>query len=195
MGLRRGPSGAPATVSIRPIAASETYPLRHAVLWPSQPASYVQLPEDVEGQHFGAFGDAASRGGEDVGAPSTTAAAAAAAEPRDEEDEEDEADVPQRLVSVISLFVDAARREARFRKFATAPAWQGRGVGSALLAHALDAAARAGAARISCDARLSALAFYRRFGLEAPAPAEDGLPAVFFKGDVPYVRLEKSLLP
>ncbi|KAI0169201.1 GCN5-like N-acetyltransferase [Hypoxylon sp. FL1284] len=151
-------------VTVRPIAAAETYALRHAVLWPSKPASYVELPDDVDGQHFGAFvavgvanRDAGSQGeGEEV------------------------------LVSIISLFPGAQGEAARFRKFATAPAWQGRGVGSALLAHAIDAAARAGASSVWCDARQSARGFYQRFGLLADGP-------VFCKGDVPYLRMSKPL--
>lgn len=42
-------------LTIRPIAAADTYALRHAVLWPDKPASYVALPEDDAGYHFGAF--------------------------------------------------------------------------------------------------------------------------------------------
>lgn len=42
-------------VTIRPIAAADTYALRHAVLWPDKPTSYVALPEDEAGYHFGAF--------------------------------------------------------------------------------------------------------------------------------------------
>ena len=40
-----------------------------------------------------------------------------------------------RAVAVISLFVEPDGRAARFRKFAVAPAWQGRGLGTALLRH------------------------------------------------------------
>ncbi|MCB2407183.1 GNAT family N-acetyltransferase [Hymenobacter lucidus] len=40
---------------IRPITAAETYPLRHAVLWPNKPYDYVQVENDAAGYHFGAF--------------------------------------------------------------------------------------------------------------------------------------------
>ncbi|KAI1458782.1 hypothetical protein F4805DRAFT_114025 [Annulohypoxylon moriforme] len=96
----------------------------------------------------------------------------------------------EELVSVISLFIDeggSAPTTARFRKFATARAWQGRGVGSKLLAHTIAAAASSGATRIWCDARASALPFYRRFGMGG----EEG--EVFFKGDVPYLRVSRAL--
>lgn len=132
---------------IRPIAAADTYALRHAVLWPEKPAAYVQLPEDANGRHFGAF-----VGGE--------------------------------LVSVISLFIDET--EARFRKFATAPAWQGQGIGAALLTHTIAAATAAGATSLWCDARQTALAFYQRHGLQPEGP-------VFHKGDIPYQRLHRVL--
>lgn len=138
----------PPTVTIQSIEAAATYALRHAVLWPDQPAAYVQLPDDATGQHFGAF-------------------------------------MEGELVSVISLFVDGAG-EARFRKFATAPAWQGQGIGSALLAHTIAAVAAAGATTLWCDARQSALGFYQRFGMQPEG-------AVFYKGDIPYQRLRRAL--
>lgn len=134
-------------MTIYPIAAADTYALRHAVLWPAKPAAYVQLPDDAAGQHFGAFVD-----GE--------------------------------LVSVISLFSDGAA--ARFRKFATAPAYQGRGIGSQLLAYTIAAARATGAASLWCDARQGALAFYQRFGLQPEG-------AAFYKDGIPYRRLRLSL--
>ena len=137
----------PEQVVIQPIAAAATYALRHAVLWPEQPAAYVQLPDDATGRHFGAF-------------------------------------VGDELVSVISLFINA--EEARFRKFATAPAWQGRGIGGQLLAHTIAAAATAGAPSLWCDARARALPFYQRFGLEPAGPP-------FAKGAIPYQRLRRPL--
>ena len=113
-----------ADVRILRISSEDTVPLRHAVLWPDKPQSYVLLPEDSAGHHLGAFLDEA--------------------EP---------------AVAVISLFVEplpasaletAAEslragttprvRAARFRKFACHPAHQGRGIGTALLAAAFDAA-------------------------------------------------------
>ncbi|OTA59618.1 GCN5-like N-acetyltransferase [Hypoxylon sp. EC38] len=137
-------------INVRPISAAETYALRHTVLWPNKPLSYVQLPDDETGQHFGAFID------------------------------------PKKLISIISLFIDEECGEARFRKFATAPAWQGKGVGSALLAYTIEAAARKGATSIWCDARQSALGFYQRFGMS-------GEGEVFFKGEVPYLRMSRTL--
>lgn len=135
-------------MTIHPITPAQTYPLRHAVLWPDQPLTYVQLPDDEAGQHFGAF-----------------------------EAEE--------LVAVISLFV-GPDGTARFRKFATAPAWQGRGLGSALLRHTIAAAVARGAHTLWCDARQNTLAFYARFGLQPEGE-------VFYKGPIAYVRLRLIL--
>ncbi len=147
------------SVTIRAIPASETYALRHAVLWPHKPPSYVQLPDDAEGQHFGAF-----------------VSAYIGDESRKEEP-----------VSIISLFVDTESGAARFRKFATAVHWQGKGIGSALLAHTIEAAVQAGARSIWCDARQAALPFYQKFGMGAEGE-------VFFKGDIPYLRMSKVLV-
>ena len=122
---------------IRPIVPQQTYALRHAVLWPDKPLTYVQLEDDHDGYHFGAF------------LPD-----AAAAEP-------DRAGAP---IAVISLFVTGP--VARFRKFATHADWQGQGIGTALLMHVFAEARRLGAIRIWCDARLTAADFYRRFGME-----------------------------
>jgi hypothetical protein len=42
-------------IEIEPITAAQTIPLRQAILWPHMPPSYVVLPEDDRGMHFGAF--------------------------------------------------------------------------------------------------------------------------------------------
>jgi len=138
----------PVATTIQPIAAAQTYALRHAVLWPDKPLAYVQLPDDAAGQHFGAF-------------------------------------VAGELRAVISLFTGAGGA-GRFRKFATDPAWQGRGLGTALLRHTMQVARAQGARTLWCDARQNTLPFYARFGL---APEGD----VFYKGAIPYLRLSCAL--
>lgn len=40
---------------IMPIKASETWEIRHKVMWPNQPLEFVQLGEDNNGLHFGVF--------------------------------------------------------------------------------------------------------------------------------------------
>lgn len=43
------------STSICQITASETWPLRHQVMWPNEPIEYVKLPEDELGIHYGLF--------------------------------------------------------------------------------------------------------------------------------------------
>lgn len=88
------------------------------------------------------------------------------------------------VVSVVSLFVQAGT--ARFRKFATVPGFQRRGIGSALLLHVLQAAAAQQVPLIWCDARLDAKAFYERFGMSQQGE-------VFFKEGIPYIKMQKEL--
>ena len=40
---------------IKRITASETWQLRHEVMWPSMPFEFIKLPEDEAGEHFGFF--------------------------------------------------------------------------------------------------------------------------------------------
>ncbi|MDP5232101.1 MAG: GNAT family N-acetyltransferase [Cellulophaga sp.] len=42
-------------ISIKTITAEETYSLRHSVMWPNQPISFVMLSDDEKGIHFGLF--------------------------------------------------------------------------------------------------------------------------------------------
>ncbi|OIN59204.1 GNAT family N-acetyltransferase [Arsenicibacter rosenii] len=92
----------------------------------------------------------------------------------------------ERLVAVISLF--RQNGEARFRKFATRPDLQGKGIGTALLNHVLAESRRLGARLIWCDARLSAAGFYRRFGMQPEGE-------VFCKGPIPYSKYVLDLYP
>jgi GNAT superfamily N-acetyltransferase len=89
-----------------------------------------------------------------------------------------------RLVAVISLFVEG--EEARFRKFATDPAYQRQGIGSALLHYVIAEARRLGARHLWCDARQDSAPFYARFGLLPEGPE-------FFKGPIAYVRMGLKL--
>jgi GNAT superfamily N-acetyltransferase len=90
----------------------------------------------------------------------------------------------EELLSVISLFING--EEARFRKFATHPDFQGQGLGTALLQHVFGEARRQGVRRIWCDARQDSAGFYACFGLQPES-------AVFYKGPIPYVRMGASI--
>ena len=131
------------------ISPQQTYPLRHAVLWPDKPLDFVKVPDDEAGMHFGV-----------------------------EQDGE--------FVSVVSLFCEG--KEARFRKFATHPHFQRKGIGSLLLSHVMQVAQQKGCHAIWCDARLDAQAFYERFGMK---PTSE----IFYKGIIPYTKMIKYLTP
>ncbi|PTX21394.1 putative GNAT family N-acyltransferase [Pontibacter mucosus] len=42
-------------MQIKEITAEETWQLRRDVMWPEKDISYVQLPEDEDGHHFGLY--------------------------------------------------------------------------------------------------------------------------------------------
>lgn len=42
-------------MEVKTITASDTWPIRHEVMWPDQPFEFVQLEEDNLGVHFGVF--------------------------------------------------------------------------------------------------------------------------------------------
>lgn len=89
-----------------------------------------------------------------------------------------------RLVSVISLFGDGTA--VRFRKFATLPDFQGKGLGSMLLQQAMAFAKAEGFERMWCDARTDALRFYERFGFSRES-------APFFKEHIEYYQIGRQL--
>jgi len=66
------------------------------------------------------------------------------------------------LLSVVSLF--RSNDSYQFRKFATVEAEQGNGYGSKLLAYIIDYVRFAHGKKLWCNARLSAIAFYKKFG-------------------------------
>lgn len=88
------------------------------------------------------------------------------------------------LVSVISLFAEDT--SIRFRKFATLPDFQGKGLGTKLLQHALTYAREHGYSRMWCDARTDALGFYERFGFKK-------FSEPFFKEHIEYYKIEQML--
>lgn len=88
------------------------------------------------------------------------------------------------MVSVISLFGNG--RDIRFRKFATLPGFQGKGLGSKLLQHAITYAQAHGYIRMWCDARTEALGFYERFSFKR-------ISEPFFKEQIEYYKIERML--
>lgn len=142
---------------------SDTLLLRQSVLWPNEPLSHVQLPEDDTGFHFGAFVS---------GRASPVAVISLFRE------------------SVQGLdpgSIDSGAGAARFRKFACEHEWQGRGVGTQLLRETWKfAKEQLGVDIIWCDARQSAAGWYERRGMV-------GFGETFYKGPVKYMRMMADL--
>ncbi len=129
-------------VTIRPIPPEQTYPLRHAVLWPDKPLDYVKIENDDEGHHYGAF-----RNNELVAVISLFV-----------DGELSESTAARRTAGTPG--------QARFRKFATRPDCQRTGIGTQLLTYIIAEARRMNATTLWCDARLDSADFYRRFSME-----------------------------
>lgn len=129
------------TFVVRQIAAIETQPVRHAVLWPHKPtvASCVIPGDDAPSTlHFGAFAPSGSL----VGVCSVF-------------DERS-----GRFPNALPL----SDRVVRLRVMGTLPSVRGKGAGEALIQTVLDAALKRGAAWVWCDAREVAFGFYLRLG-------------------------------
>ena len=87
-------------------------------------------------------------------------------------------------VSVASIFIKNKR--ARLRKFATIEEFQGLGLGSQLLDSIIEELKEMGVTTLWCDARITAIEFYRRFNMEPKGKT-------FFKGDIEYIVMEREL--
>ncbi|MEO6148952.1 MAG: GNAT family N-acetyltransferase [Mucilaginibacter sp.] len=112
-------------LSIEQIRPELTWRLRNKVLYPHKKLYEMEMEEDSNGIHFGAFKD-------------------------------------NLLVAVVSMFPNEG--EFQFRKLAVDPAYQKQGIGSSVLEYITDFAKADGAARLWCNARVSALGFYLKEG-------------------------------
>jgi predicted GNAT family N-acyltransferase len=92
--------------------------------------------------------------------------------------------INDKLVCVASVYLQS--NKARLRKFATDTHYQNQGVGSKMLKHIVQSLQDTEARFFWCDARESALGFYKRFGMEASGER-------FYKGEVPYFTMEVPL--
>lgn len=88
------------------------------------------------------------------------------------------------LVSVVSVFKKEGG--AQFRKFATLPKHQGKGLGSKLLVYMIGYVQKKKIAKIWCNARVSKVHFYLGFGLTTTNQT-------FQKSGMDYVIMEKDL--
>lgn len=92
--------------------------------------------------------------------------------------------VAEELVCVASIYISG--NQARLRKFATVEQYQGQGIGSQVIKHILDSLKSCDVDYFWCDARTSAIGFYRRFGLQTEGDE-------FNKSNVGYFKMSLNL--
>lgn len=90
----------------------------------------------------------------------------------------------EKLVSVISLFVE--NDNAQFRKFATETTEQNKGYGSILLNHIIEESLKNDIKNLWCNAQMSALKFYEKFGFEVVSEK-------WIKNEIEYVKMERTI--
>lgn len=162
------------------IDASQTVPLRQAVLWSGPTLGEVRLPNDDLGYHIGAF-------------------VALAFEPAAVISlfyEEIPNTIPKQTLSLLNeASLGGRRTDVRFRKFACSAALQGRGIGSTLLNYAIDIArSELRASVLWCDARTTAVDWYRKKGLTTFGEvfSRDGIEHIRMRMDLSAVGHERS---
>lgn len=90
----------------------------------------------------------------------------------------------ENIVSVASVY--PTQNQARLRKFATLEEYQNQGIGSEMLTHILSDLKAKNITNFWCDARASAIDFYKRFGLEIEGPK-------FYKSEIAYYKMVMEL--
>ena len=88
------------------------------------------------------------------------------------------------LISVASIYINDST--ARLRKFATLKKFQGKGAGSFLLNHIIDALKQMKISYFWFDARKSAVGFYRRLGFLSSGE-------LFYKNKVAFCKMYTTL--
>ncbi|ART81587.1 GNAT family N-acetyltransferase [Oceanisphaera profunda] len=88
--------------------------------------------------------------------------------------------IDDNLVCVASVFIEG--EQARLRKYATLPQFQGQGVGTQVLSAIFAYLKQAKFSYFWCDARESAIGFYQRFGMQVEGER-------FYKSEVAYVKM------
>jgi ribosomal protein S18 acetylase RimI-like enzyme len=88
------------------------------------------------------------------------------------------------LVCVGSTFIN--NRTARLRKFATLEEFQGRGAGTQLISHIVGEIIQADVETFWCDARSTAVGFYKKFGMEVRGDE-------FIRSGISYYKMEVKL--
>ncbi|RZK89931.1 MAG: GNAT family N-acetyltransferase [Pedobacter sp.] len=85
------------------------------------------------------------------------------------------------LTGVVSLFIDGTT--AQFRKMAVLPNDQGKGFGLQLLQYLVDYCKSQGIKNLWCNARVSAIGFYKKIGFETV-----GEP--YERNQLAYIKME-----
>lgn len=88
------------------------------------------------------------------------------------------------LVSIASIYMEG--RVARLRKFATLEDFQGCGAGTQLISHIVAELEQTDIDTLWCDARTTAVGFYKRFGMQVQG-------AEFVKSDIAYYKMDVTL--
>lgn len=88
------------------------------------------------------------------------------------------------LVCVASVFIN--NEYARLRKYATLADYQGQGIGTAVLRAIFTHLEQQQVDYFWCDARESAIGFYRRFGMQPEGER-------FYKSGEPYIKMSVTL--
>lgn len=73
-------------------------------------------------------------------------------------------------------------------RMAVLPEWRGKGVGTALLSHLMEAARRRGTRELALNAQIAAIGFYERFGF---APHGE----IFMEAGIPHIAMSRPLAP
>ena len=92
--------------------------------------------------------------------------------------------IQEELVCVASVYL--ALNKARLRKFATDSRCQHQGIGSKMLAHIIQSLKSRQVSHLWCDARESAIDFYKRFDMQICGER-------FYKVDVSFFKMEVAL--
>ncbi|WP_215408103.1 GNAT family N-acetyltransferase [Vibrio gigantis] len=93
--------------------------------------------------------------------------------------------VGEMLVCVASIYIQG--HEARLRKFATLPEFQGQGIGSNVIEHSISNLKDLNIRYFWCDARTTALGFYQKFGMAAEGSEFEKSGVRYYKMSVHWV--------
>lgn len=89
-----------------------------------------------------------------------------------------------KLITVVSLFQRG--NDLQFRKFATLSNYQKQGFGMQMMQYIMEFANQFNCKRVWCNARVSAVNFYQKFGMQTTNET-------FSKNGIDYVIMEKLM--